>query len=81
MGGKYVKQIRVRFDKDELESYKAKTIKEIEKLGWVQNSKKVRLIPAKEDPNPTEREITFFFDWPHDSDVVYPEDIEFAILP
>ena len=76
-----MKQIRVCFHPDESESYKQKTIKKIEKLGWVQNPKKVRLIPAKNDPNQNVRDITFFFDWPHDSDVAYPVDIEFAILP
>ena len=74
-------QIRVRFDPDTPESIKMKTIKKIEKLGWVQNSNPVRLIPAKDDPNQNERDITFFFAWPHDSDVVYPVDVEFAILP
>jgi len=76
-----MKQIRVCFHPDESESYKEKTIKKIEKLGWVQNPKKVRLILAKNDPNQNVRDITFFFDWPHDSDVAYPVDIEFAILP
>ena len=76
-----MKQIRVRFDPDTPESYKVKTIKKIKKLGWVQNSKKVRLIPANDDPNQNERDITFFFDWPHDSVVVYPENVNFAILP
>ena len=76
-----MKQIRVCFHPDESESYNEKTIKKIEKLGWVQNPKKVRLIPAKNDPNQNVRDITFFFDWPHDSDVAYPVDIEFAILP
>ena len=76
-----MKQIRVSFSTDAPESYKVKTIKKIVKLGWVQNDRKVQLIPAKDDPNQNERYITFFFDWPHNSDVVYPEDVEFAILP
>ncbi|MBC8537438.1 hypothetical protein H8693_00635 [Christensenellaceae bacterium NSJ-63] len=76
-----MKQICVRFAPDTPESYKAKTIKKIIKLGWVQNNKKIRLIPANDDPNQKERDITFFFDWPHDSEVVYPEEVEFAILP
>ncbi|MBC5579897.1 hypothetical protein H8S23_00050 [Anaerofilum sp. BX8] len=76
-----MKQIRVRFEPDTPESYKEKTIKKIVELGWVQNSQKVQLIPAKDDPNQNARDITFFFDWTHDSDVVYPEEVEFAILP
>ena len=76
-----MKQIRVRFDLDAPESYKDKTLKKIEKLGWVRNSRRVQVIPPKSDPNQKIRDITFFFDWPHDSDVVYPVDIEFAILP
>ena len=74
-------QIRVMFSPDTPESYKVKTIKKIVKLGWVQNNKKVQLIPANDDSNQNVRDITFFFDWPHDSDAVYPEEVEFAILP
>lgn len=76
-----MKQIRVKFDSNTPESYKAKTIKQILKLGWVQNEKKVQLIPALDDPNQNIRDLTLFFDWPHDSDVVYPVEVEFAILP
>ena len=76
-----MKQIRICFRPDMPESYKEKTIKKILSLGWVQNSKKVQLIPANSDPNQNTRNITFFFDWPHNSDAVYPVDIEFAILP
>ena len=76
-----MKQIRVTFSPDTPESYKVKTVKKIVSLGWIQNSKKVQLIPAKDDPNPNIRDITLFFDWPGDSDVVYPVDIDFAILP
>lgn len=76
-----MKQICVRFALDTPESYKAKMIKKIIKLGWVQNNKKVRLIPANDDPNQKERDITFFFDWPHDSEVVYPGEVQFTILP
>ena len=76
-----MKQIRVRFDANAPESYKEKTIRKVVQLGWVQNRKKVQLIPAQDDPNPHTRYITFFFDWPHDSEAVYPEDVEFAILP
>ncbi len=76
-----MKQIRVCFAPDTPESYKAKTVKAITALGWVQNSKKVDLIPACSDPDPRRRTITFFFDWPHDIDVVYPVNIDFAILP
>lgn len=76
-----MKQIRVRFDSDTPESYKEKTIEKVVKLGWVQNSKKVRLIPANDDPNQNARNITVFFDWPHDRDVVYPKEAKFEILP
>lgn len=81
MGGANVKQIRVCFRPDTPESYKEKTIKKIVSLGWVQNSRKVELIPAHNDPKQNVRDITLFFDWPHDSEAVYPVDIEFAILP
>ncbi len=76
-----MKQIRINFEPDTPESYKVKTIQEIVKLGWVQNNKKVKLIPANDDPNQNVRDLTFFFDWPHDSVVVYPENVNFAILP
>ena len=75
-----MKKIRIRFDADAPESYKRKTIKKVEALGWVQSDKKVQLIPARDDPNQNVRDITFFFYWPHESEAVYPEDVEFAIL-
>lgn len=75
-----MKQIRVRFNPDTPESYKEKTIKKIVKLGWVQDNKNVQLIPANDDTNQNVRGITFFFYWPNDSDVVYPEEVEFAII-
>ena len=76
-----MKQIRVSFAPDAPESYKTKTIKAITALGWVQNSKKVDLIPACDDSDPHRRTITVFFDWPQDTDAVYPVGIDFAILP
>ena len=76
-----MKQIRVTFSPDTPESYKVKTVKKILSLGWIQNRKKVQLIPAKDDPNQNMRDITLFFDWPDDSEAVYPVDIDFEILP
>ena len=75
-----VEKIRIRFDTDAPESYKLKTIKKVVALGWVQSDKKVQLIPARDDPNQNVRDITFFFYWPHESEVVYPKDVEFSIL-
>ncbi len=75
-----MKKIRVQFDADAPESHKIKTIKKIVALGWTQSNKKVQLIPARNDPNQNVRDITFFFYWPHESDVVYPKNVEFEIL-
>ena len=53
-------KIRVRFSADTPESHKEKTIRELVKLGWVQENKKVQLIPANNDPNQAVRDLRHF---------------------